>query len=63
VFETALIGDTIGAASVGGLAFQKSSVRNPQSPTLTIRTDHSEGFSQNSLPSLTACAIIARPRV
>jgi hypothetical protein len=40
-------------------ADQKSCVRNPQNPTLTISTDHSEGLSQNSLPSLTACAIIA----
>jgi len=39
-------------------ADQKSCVRNPQNPTLTISTDHSEGFSQNSLPSPTARAII-----
>jgi hypothetical protein len=43
-------------------ADQKSSVRNPQNATLTSSTDHSEGFSQNSLPSLTAYAIIAGTR-
>jgi len=41
---------------------QKSSVRNPQSATLTSNTDHSEGFSPNSLPSLTTYAIIADTR-
>ena len=41
---------------------QKSSVRNPQSATLTSSTDHSEVFSQNNLPSHTACAIIIGSR-
>ena len=43
-------------------ADQKSSVRNPQSATLTSSTDHSEAFSQNSLPSHSACAIIVGTR-
>src|SRR5271169_2952298 len=43
-------------------ADQKSSVRNPQSATLTSSTNHSEVFSQNSLPSHTACAIIVGTR-
>ena len=47
----------------GRYADQKNSVRNPpQSATLTSSTDHSEGFSQNSLPSHTAYAIIAGTR-
>ena len=36
--------------------------RNPHSATLTSSTDHSEVFSQNSLPWHTACAIIVGTR-
>jgi hypothetical protein len=52
-------GRTPGVAACMVIADQKDSNRNPQSATLTSSTDHSEGFSQNSLPSLTAYAIIA----
>src|ERR1017187_5084410 len=41
---------------------QKSSVTNPQSATPTSSIDHSEGFSANSLPSLTTYANIADTR-
>jgi hypothetical protein len=37
---------------------QRSSVRNPQIAALTSSSDHSEGFSQNSLPSLITYATI-----
>ena len=51
------------ADSHGWYADQKQSVRNPpDSATLTSSTDDSEGFSQNSLPSHTAYAIIAGTR-
>ena len=53
----------------GGLAQRKrqatdhkSSAINPQSATPTSSSDHSEGFSANSLPSLTTYALIAGTR-
>jgi hypothetical protein len=41
---------------------QRSSVRNPQIAALTSNSNHSEGFSQNSLPSLITYATIAGTR-
>ena len=57
-----ILGRTPHVAACMVNADQKSSVRNPQNTTLTSSTDHSEVFSQNSLPSHTACAIIVDSR-
>jgi hypothetical protein len=48
-----------GAAQTGD---QKSNVANPQSATPASSIVQSEGFSANSLPSLTTYAIIADTR-
>ena len=48
-----------GAAQTGD---QKSNVANPQSATPASNIVQSEGFSANSLPSLTTYAIIADTR-
>jgi hypothetical protein len=52
-------GPTKAAGTAHESGNQKSRVRNPQSATPISIIDHSEGFSPNSLPSLTTYVIIA----